>query len=130
MEQQTDSPTETDVTIVGESDQTTSQHGLEGCESSLEVRIGDETANIPWENVRPAAYDYRGDMPDEFDVNRVVLVDGHVHAEADVDGGVVELVPNYNTATGEFRGYDLWEAKFFADPVPTSYEIIHERGDK
>jgi hypothetical protein len=119
--------TVTDDATIEPSDQTTSQHGKDGCEEAIEVSVDGETAHVPWTGIRRAAYDFRRDVPEEFDADRIRLVDGRIHAEADVDGGLVEVIPEYGHP--EFRGYERWELHFFADPIETGHEIVHERGD-
>lgn len=118
------------VTIEGRTtENTTSQHGSEGCEETMHVTVDSEDVYVPYDAVNPAAYDYYGTVPDELEVDRILVVDGVIHAEADVDGGVVELVPDYNTGTGEFRGYDAWEFQQFDDDTVQEGTVVHERGD-
>lgn len=94
-------------------EETTGQYGDRGCDETLHVRIDGEDVFVPFTGVRKHAYDYFGDVPETVDMNRVIVHDGRIHAESDVPGGVVELIPDYNSVTAEFQGYDRWEMKFF-----------------
>jgi|APHM01.1.fsa_nt_gi hypothetical protein len=115
-------------TTVEPSDQTTNQYGKVGCDEAIEVTVDGETAHVPWTGVRRVAYDYRGKVPHKFDVDRIRLVDGRIHAEADVDGGLVEVIPEYGHPT--FRSYDRWELEFFSDPIDVAHPVVHRRGDE
>jgi hypothetical protein len=61
-------------------------------EAHLVVEIGGEEEFVPVTGVRKAAFDYRGDVPDAVDFDRVTLDGDSVHAETHLsDGSVVEL---------------------------------------
>jgi len=107
---------------------TTGQYSDRGCDETLHVRIDEEDVYVPFTGVRRRAYDYHGDVPVTVDMDRVIVYDGRIHAVADVDGGVVELIPEYNTATGEFQGYDRWEMTFF-ETNSEEGTVIYRRGE-
>jgi len=106
---------------------TTGPYGETGCDETLHVVHEGEDVFVPFTNVRLGGYDYIGDVPDGFDVDRIVNHDGHIHAEADVPGGVVELVPEYNSATAEFRSCESWTLEFFEAATTTDAETIWTR---
>lgn len=116
------------VTIEGPTtDHTTGPYGDTGCDRTLHVVVDGEDVYVPWDAVRRHAYDFRGNVPDEFDVDRIILYDDHIHAESDVNNGTVELMPDYNFATAEFQGYDSWELELFdADSVQEG-STVYER---
>lgn len=108
-------------------EQTTGTYGDQGCEQTLHVVVEDEDVYVPFDGVRIGGYDYHGNVPDRFDVDRIILYDGHVHAEADVEGGVVELIPNYNSSTAKFRGYDSWDLEMFDAETTQRGTVVWER---
>ena len=125
------------ITVHGPTtERTTSPYGMDGCGETLHVTIDGEDVYVPWTAVRPAAYDYYGETPDQFNTDRLILVDGHIHAEADIDGGILELIPEYSTASAEFRSYDTWEFHRFEMDHSTDddldahpHQIIYTRPD-
>lgn len=124
------------IKIVGPTtEHTTGPYGEQGCDETMHVVIDGEDVYVPWTGVRPSGYDFHGSVPDRFDVDRIVLYDGHIHADADVAGGSVEVIPDYNEATAEFRGYESWTLEFFqteddTDPEAVYDDIIHERNQE
>ena len=120
--------TQTQTEIKGvTTENTTGPYGEKGCDETMHVVHNGEDVYVPFTNVRASGYDYYGDVPEKFDVDRIVEYMGNIHAEADVDGGIVELVPDYKHASAEIRGYDKWELhKFYAD-APSSGTVIYER---
>jgi len=121
---------ETDVTIVGPTTkQTTGPYGDRGCDETLHVVFDGDDVFVPFNGVRASGYDYHGEVPDSFNVDRIINHDGHVHAEADIEGGVVEIVPDYNSASAEFRGYDRWELQKFDGDTAQAGTVIYQRDD-
>ena len=108
---------------------TTGPYGTTGCDETMHVVFDGEDVFVPFDGVRASGYDYYGTVPDEFDVDRIIDYDGHVHAEADVEGGVVEIAPDYNSATAKFRGYDRWELHKFDGETRTDGEVIYSRNE-
>ena len=119
---------EAEITVVGTEYGVVGQHGEVVADESLLVEIDEEQISIPWTSVRLAGIDYHGDVPDDLDMDRLTLVDGRIHAEADLDdGAIVELLPDYNAATAEFRGYERWTAERFDDPVASDGGVVYQR---
>lgn len=119
---------QTDATIEGTTtENTTGPYGETGCDETMHVVHGGEDIFVPFNGVRKSGYDFHDEVPDRFDVDRIVEHNGHIHAEADVENGVVELMPDYNSATAEFRGYDRWELHHFGADEPTDAETLWER---
>lgn len=106
---------------------TTGPYGARGCDETLHMVVDGEDVFVPFTNVRASGFDYHGDVPEGFDVDRIVEYNGRIHAEADVEGGVVELCPDYNAATAEFRGYDRWTMQLFDADAPSDSTVIWER---
>ena len=105
---------QTEVEIVGPTtENTTGPYGEPGCDETMHVIIDGEDVFVPWTGVRPGAYDYFDWDTDRFDVDRIVLYNGHIHADADAKDESIELYPEFSTATSEFRGYDSWSLEVF-----------------
>lgn len=116
------------ITIVGTTtEHTTGPYGEQGCDEALHVRIDGEDVYVPWTGVRPSGYDFHGSVPDRFDVDRIVLYDGHIHGDADIEDGSVEIIPNYGMATAMFRGYDRWELEVFEEDESTDPAVVYDR---
>jgi len=117
-----------EISIEGRTDeQTTGPYGSEGCKATLHVTIDGEDVYVPFDGVKRSAYDYHGDVPETVDVDRIILCNGNIHAEADTEGGFVELTPDYNTATAEFKGYDSWELHAFDEGTTQDGDVVWER---
>ena len=117
-----------DATIEGTTtENTTGPYGETGCDETMHVIHDGEDIYVPLNGVRASGYDFHGEVPDKFDVDRIVEYNDRIHAEADVDGGVVELQPNYNSATTEFKGYDSWTLQLFDADAPTDSKVVWER---
>jgi len=118
------------ATIAGTTtENTTGPYGETGCDETMHVVFDGQDVFVPFNGVRASGYDFHGAVPDEFDADRIINYDGHVHAEADVEGGVVEIVPDYNGATAEFRGYDRWELQKFDGETGQAGTVIYERDE-
>ena len=115
------------IEVLGTVSEPIGQYGEVAAEEGLRVGIGDEEIVVPWTGVKLGGIDYHGDIPADIDMDRLTLVDGRVHAEADVDDAIVELAPDYNFATAEFRGYGRWSAERFDDPVEIGVPVVYER---
>lgn len=120
----------TEVTAEVTSDETTGPSGEQLCAETLHVEVAGEEAHVPWTDVTSSATDCRGEVPAEpFDVDRIILYDGHIHAEADAgDGTVVELVPEYD-ARARFKSYAAWELRAFDADEPSDGTVVYERDD-
>ena len=105
---------------------TTGPYGETGCDETMHVVHDGEDVYVPFNGVRASGYDFHGSVPDRFDVDRIVEYNGHIHAEADVDGGIVELTPDYNSTSAEFRSYDRWELHFFDSDAPSDSKVLWE----
>lgn len=123
----TDDETEIEGTTI---EHTTGPYGDKGCKRALHVVHEGEDVYVPWDGVLPYRYDFRGGMPDTLDVDRILIYDGHVHAEADVEGGVVEVMPDYNSATAQFRGYDSWMLEKFDGDTTQDGVVVYEREEE
>jgi len=106
---------------------TTGPYGEKGCDETMHVVHDGEDVYVPFNGVRASGYDYHGSVPNTFDVDRIVVYNGHIHAEADVEGGIVELCPDYNNATAKFQSYDKWTLEAFDADAPSDSKVVWER---
>lgn len=119
---------EQQIEVIGTVSEPIGQYGEVAAEAGLRVEIDGKEIVVPWTGIKLGGIDYYGDVPNDLDMDRLMLVDGRVHAEADVgDGAIVELIPDYNAATSEFRGYERWEAQQFDDPIEGDGTVVYER---
>jgi len=117
-----------DATIEGTTtENTTGPYGEKGCDETMHVVHDGEDVYVPFNGVRASGYDYHGSVPNTFDVDRIVVYNGHIHAEADFEGGIIEIVPDYNHATAKFQSYEKWTLEKFDADTPSDSQVVWER---